>query len=136
MDFSPSSRAVGSHTDALLKKHQAVTSGRFINNVEVESMLSRLTIRPVVTSLFVLLYLRASASDSTAQFHFPGPVFDVAYQPTAMAVGDINGDGRLDVVTAGIPNSSVSVLKNPGDVWETDTTMRSPTFRWLSFWEM
>jgi hypothetical protein len=70
----------------------------------------------------VAIYLQDSANPGT----FLSPVnYDVGNDPVALAIGDLNGDGKSDIVTAntimnadGIGSSSVSVLlqdpANPG----------------------
>jgi hypothetical protein len=47
-------------------------------------------------------------------FSAPQP-FNVGGSPSAVAVGDFNGDSKLDIVTANGPNSSVSVLLGNGN---------------------
>jgi uncharacterized protein (DUF2141 family) len=71
----------------------------------------------------VAIYLQDGASPG----NFLSPVtYDVGNDPVALAIGDLNGDGNLDIVTAntimnvdGTGSSSVSVLlqdpANPGD---------------------
>jgi len=56
-------------------------------------------------------------------FVFEAPVyFGVGYDPDALALDDVNGDGRLDVVTANLGAETLSVLLNttggsiPGDI--------------------
>jgi hypothetical protein len=48
------------------------------------------------------------------QFSAP-QLFNVGGSPSAVAVGDVNRDGKLDIVTANGLNSSVSVLPGNGD---------------------
>jgi hypothetical protein len=45
----------------------------------------------------------------------PGQQFSVGDRPTSVAVGDFNGDGKLDVVTANFDSNTVSVLLGNGD---------------------
>jgi hypothetical protein len=41
--------------------------------------------------------------------------FDAGYGPTSVAIGDLNGDGRLDLVVANYTSGTVSVLLGNGD---------------------
>ncbi len=41
---------------------------------------------------------------------FEGPQYDVGMSPSSMAVGDLNGDGHPDVVTANTSSAGISVL--------------------------
>jgi RHS repeat-associated protein len=46
---------------------------------------------------------------------FPGEEFPVGSSPNSVAVGDVNGDGALDAVTANRTSNNVSVLLGDGD---------------------
>ncbi len=46
---------------------------------------------------------------------YPGQQYPVGSGPSSMAVRDVNGDGRLDVVTANYGSNDVSVLLGDGD---------------------
>ncbi|MCJ7510365.1 MAG: FG-GAP-like repeat-containing protein, partial [Dehalococcoidia bacterium] len=46
---------------------------------------------------------------------FPGGEFPVGGSPNSVAVGDVNGDGALDVVTGNSSSNNVSVLLGNGD---------------------
>jgi hypothetical protein len=45
----------------------------------------------------------------------PGAVYAAGLSPTSVALGDLNGDGLLDIATANTRADSVSVLSNLGD---------------------
>src|SRR5262245_34623695 len=46
---------------------------------------------------------------------FPGPKFAVGLSPTSVAAADLNGDDRLDLVTADLNSDALSVLIGRGD---------------------
>ena len=46
---------------------------------------------------------------------YPGPTFATGDRPVSAALADLNGDGRLDLVTANFNSSDVSVLLGNGD---------------------
>src|SRR4030095_2233835 len=46
---------------------------------------------------------------------YPGPKFAVGFSPTSVAAADLNGDRRVDVVTANLNSDEVSVLIGQGD---------------------
>ena len=46
---------------------------------------------------------------------FPGETFEVGDRPNSVAVGDLNGDGHTDLVTANARSDNVSVLLGRGD---------------------
>jgi hypothetical protein len=46
---------------------------------------------------------------------FPGAQYEVGIRPASVAVGDLNGDGWLDLTTANLSSADVSVLLNNGD---------------------
>ncbi len=46
-----------------------------------------------------------------SDINFPGPDFIVGYQPHSVAIGDIDGDGKPDLVVANGDNS-ISILRN------------------------
>lgn len=48
--------------------------------------------------------------------------FGVGTLPTSVAIGDLNGDGRLDLVTANQSSDDVSVLLGDGDGTFTEAT--------------
>jgi len=63
------------------------------------------------TSQALILTERISTGVSFA----PQAIFSVGSAPTGVAVGDFNGDGKLDIVTANQYGSSVSLLLGRGD---------------------
>ena len=46
---------------------------------------------------------------------FPGAQHAVGPNPTSVALADVNGDGRLDIVTANFTGDNVSVLLGQAD---------------------
>lgn len=72
---------------------------------------------PRSTLLIPGLLLASGATLSAAQALFapaPGSPFAVGNEPLDLAVGDVNGDGKLDVVTANSGTNDVSVLLGDG----------------------
>jgi Bacterial Ig-like domain (group 3)/FG-GAP-like repeat len=65
-------------------------------------------------ALTVLLVLLGNHSALAQRFAVP-PIYPVGYGPTGMASGDLNGDGKPDLVIATPGSLSVSVLLNKGD---------------------
>src|SRR5215471_9093778 len=53
--------------------------------------------------------------DRTVLSFFTSPAFAVGATPVAEAVGDFNGDGKLDLVVANQGSNTVSVLLGKGD---------------------
>lgn len=74
--------------------------------------------RQWLPNLFAVALLAISASHLTAQHLFipgPGPNL-VGSTPMAMAVADVNGDGKLDVLSGGsYPNSDQLLVLMTGD---------------------
>jgi hypothetical protein len=62
----------------------------------------------------LLVFMTLAASASTVQFK-PAQSYAVGTNPTAVAVGDFNGDGKLDVAVANNGSSNVSILLGNGD---------------------
>ena len=71
--------------------------------------------RVTVAAIHLMLCL-AFVPDSIAQL-FQAPVnYDAGgYSPTSVALGDLNADGRLDVVTVNENSATLSVLRGNGD---------------------
>lgn len=64
-----------------------------------------------------LLALAAGAHPQSSKALFqpaPGSPYQVGKQPAAVALGDVNGDGKLDVLAANSGSNSVSVLLGDG----------------------
>jgi hypothetical protein len=66
-------------------------------------------------SLVLLATDEASAATPGAHLLFPGEQFSVGSSPISVAWADLNGDGRVDTVTANIGSNNVSVLLGNGD---------------------
>ncbi len=64
--------------------------------------------------LFVIMILCGSSAAQTGQF-MEAPQYPVGISPLAAAVGDLNGDGKLDVVVTNKVDETISVLINKGD---------------------
>jgi Tol biopolymer transport system component len=61
------------------------------------------------------LTLGAAAGSAASPLSFSRPAtYPAGASPTAVAIGDLNGDGRLDLVAANVLGTSVSVLLNSG----------------------
>jgi hypothetical protein len=56
-----------------------------------------------------------SLEDRTLPSFIAPVVYDTGFQPQGLAVGDLRGNGRLDIVTANVRGPSVSVLLGNGD---------------------
>jgi hypothetical protein len=70
----------------------------------------------VITANFndntVSVLLNTTPQDATVAFFSGQQTFPVGKQPFAVAVGDVNGDGKPDIVTANYLDGTVSVLLN------------------------
>jgi len=73
-------------------------------------------LRPVLRTLIVLLLLAAGASAPLAQMDFTGVRRDMAVggTPRTIAAGDLNGDGKQDLVVVAGSSNAVSILLNAG----------------------
>jgi hypothetical protein len=83
--------------------------GLALGDVDGDGDLDLLTTDDVAHAVAVLL------NDGHAAFRAaPGSPFGVDREPYPLALGDVNGDGRLDVVTPNVGGASVSVLLGDG----------------------
>jgi hypothetical protein len=64
--------------------------------------------------LLVLLVLTLGAGQASALSHQASTSYATGPNPAGLAVGDLNGDGRLDLVTSNVTADSVSVLLGAG----------------------
>jgi hypothetical protein len=71
--------------------------------------------RSALTGITVLSLSLLLATGSEAQLFDTRLDFDTGYDPNHVVAGDLNGDGRADLVTANENGDSVSVLLNNGD---------------------
>ena len=62
----------------------------------------------------LMAFMTIAAAASTVQFK-PAQSYAVGTNPTSVAVGDFNGDGKLDVAVANSGSSNVSILLGNGD---------------------
>jgi hypothetical protein len=69
----------------------------------------------VLMTACVLLCLIAGNRTASAQQFLPFVTYGTQRGPIAVAVGDFNGDGKLDLVTSIYVNGGVSVLLGNGD---------------------
>jgi hypothetical protein len=78
---------------------------------------SRITHRPNLTCVLFLLVLcpLSSRAASDASFDAPFTGFEVSFFPSAIATGDLNGDGHADLVTTHEASNVLSVLLGHGD---------------------
>ncbi len=70
---------------------------------------------PAVAAAVVPLFLLSHAACATPLFAAPFLSFDVGASPTAVALGDVNTDGKPDLVVANASATTVSVLLGTGD---------------------
>src|SRR5439155_1527307 len=80
----------------------------------VASSRNRLECASVLVAIAALMF---SSEQPTAAplFRAPSLLFDAGNHPYSVAIADLNGDDRLDVVTANGDTSTVSVLLGRGD---------------------
>ena len=72
-------------------------------------------IRPI-PELLLAIGLAASSPRAVAAPLFAAPLsFDTGLNPQSVAIGDLNGDGKPDLVVANYNSSTVSVLLGNGD---------------------
>jgi hypothetical protein len=86
----------------------AVAVGDFNGDGIPDIVVTNAGVRPVGNTVSVLL------GNGDGTFQSPR-TFRVGKDPTSVAVGDLRGDGRLDIVTANDGSNSVSVLFGNGD---------------------
>jgi type II secretory pathway component GspD/PulD (secretin) len=68
--------------------------------------------------------LGSSAITGNATANFPRTDFSVGHSPNAVAVGDFNGDGKLDMAVANQGDNTVSILLGNGDgSFQSQTTI-------------
>jgi len=71
-----------------------------------------LILAPVVLGSFAL---SGCGGGAAPKLSFPGLRLPVGEEPTSVAIGDLDGDGFLDLVTANWGSDDVSVLLGAGD---------------------
>ena len=71
--------------------------------------------RPVLTCGCIVLALVCGSGAPASGPLFPSRQYDVGWDPRSVAVGDLNGDGWLDLAVANHGSHDVSVLLNNGD---------------------
>jgi hypothetical protein len=75
-----------------------------------------LRIRSLLLALSACLVLTIAPGRASSAFLFDtGVSFDVGSAPNGVAIGDLNGDGKLDIATANAFGDDVSVLIANGD---------------------
>ena len=85
-----------------------------IADINGDGKLDIVTANELADTVSVLLN-QGGRTFATAQESTVSPSADIAMSPEAVAVGDFNGDGKLDVVTPNILDDSVTVLLGNGD---------------------
>ena len=98
---------------------------KFIHHKEVRSPNERLVVSPknhvslvgIPGFLVVsIVALSLAAPGATAQVQFSGPTdYPVGTAPGTVAVGDFNGDGKLDIAVINTGSGDVSILVGNGD---------------------
>lgn len=71
----------------------------------------------ILFSVLLLPSLNATSAyaQPCSESLFPGRLFDVGFQPESVSLGDLDGDGDLDMVVANPLSDEMSVLLNSGD---------------------
>jgi hypothetical protein len=63
---------------------------------------------------FLLMAMFTGAFPAAAQSFFPTPPLPVGLQPYCVAVADVNGDGKMDLISANYGDNTLIVLTNSG----------------------
>src|SRR5579864_7981784 len=58
---------------------------------------------------------QSTRTPSNANTFYLGTAYPVGTNPQAVAVGDFNGDGKMDIVTGNDGNDSISILLGKGN---------------------
>ena len=96
-----------------------VTFGGTLRALDLPQMSAAITAGPGTASVNTV------TNGATSAASFANPVsYGTVNSPFAVATGDINGDGKLDLVTADGPSNSLSILLGNGDgSFQTATTI-------------
>ncbi|MFN6049799.1 MAG: FG-GAP repeat domain-containing protein, partial [Planctomycetia bacterium] len=83
-----------------------------LGDVNGDGRLDIVTANKAGNNASVLLGTGGSASKATFS---PQQTFDLGALPLSVTLGDVNGDGRLDLMTANYSSKNASVLLGNGD---------------------
>jgi len=78
-------------------------------------MQRRLEAKFIALQTFLLTVVQVCSAQVLSPSFVARMDFPVGQQPVAIATGDFNGDGKLDIVTANGSSNDVSVLLGNGD---------------------
>src|SRR5687767_2516140 len=75
-------------------------------------LISRAEILPPVFALVLLISVKATAQSIPVNFYKPKVDFTTGIMPASVAIGDVDGDGKPDMVIANSSSNTISVFRN------------------------